>query len=243
MSHYIFEGKLHAHICAECRESVGGAQVLLYRHRGGQDVDELVAARTKHTFDVLSDEAVKDKEGELIAKTTTDADGSFRFELGTEQSYDGGAFEIDVRLTTVKGASPDNQHGPVHVTITSLRPDWQEEGDSMVAAPWEHSIAARYWCYLLELFDVWVICGRVVTIDTKTPLQGMTVRAFDRDWIQDDLLGQDVTDNSGIFHIYYTSSTFKKTPFSPFINVEMTSGPDVYFEVEDSGGNLVLEGL
>ena len=143
MSHYIFEGNLNAYICAECRESVGGAQILLYRHRGDQDVDELVAARSKHTFDVLSAEAAKEKEGQLIAKTTTDADGSFRFELRKEQNYDGGAFEIDVRLTTVKGASPDTQQEPVHVTITSLRPDWQEEGDSMVAAPWEHAIAAR----------------------------------------------------------------------------------------------------
>lgn len=241
MSTYVFRGNLQALICSECRDSVGGAQILLYRHLDHQDVDELVVARSKHTYDVLSVDAAKEKASRLIAEATTDADGSFSFELGKGQGYDGGEFELDVRLTTVKGADSEKKHEAVQFTITSLRPDWKEDGNLMVAAPWQHTITSRYWCYLLARFDVWVICGRVVSIDSQTPLQGMTVRAFDRDWIQDDLLGQDVTNNSGVFHIYYTSGTFKKTPFSPFLNIEMTSGPDVYFEVEDSGGNLLLD--
>jgi len=241
MAQYIFDGTLRAYICRECWDAVGEAKILLYRHRSDQRVEDLVAERAKRTFTVLSAEEVAKKQGSLLATAMTDADGNFRVELGENQDYSGEAFEIDVLLTTVKGADPDKKREPVQCTLTSLQPEWKEEKEYMVAAPWRHNIAARYWCYLLELWDVWVICGRVVAIDTGTPLQGMKVRAYDRDWLQDDLLGEDTTTTGGVFHIYYTSATFKRTPFSPFINLELTSGPDVYFEVEDSGGDVVLD--
>ena len=241
MSLYVFEGTLRAYISVRCWDVVRGATIRLYRHRDDQKVDDLVSARTKHTFTVLTEKQIDDKSGSLIAEATSDDDGAFRFELGERQKYEGGAFEVDVRLTGLKGVDAGKSHGPIQFTVTSLQPAWKQEGDVMVAEPWQHYIAARYWCYILALFDLWVVCGTVVAIGTQTPLSAMTVRAYDRDWIQDDLLGQDVTDNNGAFYIYYTSATFKKTPFSPFINLEMTSGPDVYFDVEDSGGTLLLD--
>ncbi len=242
MSQYIFRGSLRAFIRGDCRDVIPGAQVLLYRHRDDQNVDEMVAERSKHTFTVLSGDAIAMKQRSLIATATTGDDGAFRFELGPEQDYGGGPFEVDVRLTTVKGADPDKKHQPIQFTVTSLQPEWEQKDEGVYEAPpWHYSIAARYWCYILMKWGVWVICGRVFATGTAVPLQGMTVRAYDRDWIQDDLLGQDVTAGGGWFFIYYTAGTFKQTPFSPWLNVEMTSGPDVYFDVEDSGGTLVLD--
>jgi len=70
---------------------------------------------------------------------------------------------------------------------------------------------------------------------------GATVRAFDADWLQDDPLGSAVTDATGRFRIDYTTADFQVTPFSPLINVEFTSGPDVYFTAELGGVNILNE--
>lgn len=242
MSQYLFTGSLQAYIRGTCSDRIPNARVLLYRHRDDQNVEEQVAARSKHTFTVLSEDAVREKESSLIASATTNEDGAFRFDLGSEQQYGGEPFEVDVRLTTFKGADPDKKQEPVQFTVTSLQPEWQQTDEgAFEVPPWNYSIPARYWCYLLMRRRLWVVCGRVFATGSTVPLSGMKVRAYDRDWIQDDLLGEDVTDGAGWFFIYYTTGTFKQTPFSPFINVEMTSGPDLYFEIEDSGGNKVLD--
>src|SRR5207247_3103166 len=65
-------------------------------------------------------------------------------------------------------------------------------------------------------------------------------RAFDVDWIQDDEFGSDITDSGGHFHIYYTPADFRVTPFSPVINFECISGPDIYFRVETLLGTALL---
>lgn len=65
------------------------------------------------------------------------------------------------------------------------------------------------------------------------------VNAFDADWWQDDPLGSATTDGAGRFRIDYTSADFQRTPFSPWVNVELQPGPDVYFTV-DLGGHRVL---
>jgi len=187
MSQYIFEGRIRALVCDHCWDAVGGSQVILYRHRTDQNLDELVAARSKHTFSVLSEDAVEAKESSVIARATTDADGSFRIEIGDEVDYDGGPFEVDVRLDGVPGAN-GGTHESVQLTLASVQPAWRQGDDVMVADPWHHMISARFWCAILARYDVWVVCGRVVSTGTQTGLQGMKVRAFDRDWLQDDLL-------------------------------------------------------
>jgi hypothetical protein len=66
------------------------------------------------------------------------------------------------------------------------------------------------------------------------------VRAFDVDWLQDDALGAGITDASGHFRIDYSTADFKKTIFSPVIDVEWTGGPDLYFRVETLSGTPLL---
>lgn len=240
MTSYLFEGKLRAYICKECLDVLADVQVRLYRHRSDQDVAGLVAVEPKHTFAVLSDDDVRAKDQYLIAEVRTDQDGEFIFRLGTDQNrYSGEAFEIDVRMTTVPGRDPEAKPIPVQFTITSLKPEWIRRDDAMVATYWDYIVSARYWCHLLAYFDLWVICGRFVTCKGKQPLPGAIIRAFDADWLQHDALGEATTDFSGRFRIYYTSAAFKKTPLSPWINVEMTGGPDLFFQAE-FGGTLVV---
>ena len=65
--------------------------------------------------------------------------------------------------------------------------------------------------------------------------------AFDADWLQDDPLGTATTDGTGHYVITYLASDFRRTPFSPFINVELTEGPDVYVKVELGGQPIITE--
>ena len=92
-------------------------------------------------------------------------------------------------------------------------------------------------------FGAWVTCGYVYDCRTKplTPVPGVKVIAFDRDWLQDDELGSAFTDSNGRFRIDYLISDFEKTPFSPLINIECTPGPDVYFRIEAYDGTVLLD--
>ena len=105
-----------------------------------------------------------------------------------------------------------------------------------MVADGSYSITARTWCALLARWGWWVICGRVRDAANGLPLAGLTVRAHDRDWLQDDRLGESVTDGQGEFHIWYQEDDFTATIFSPLINLEMTSGPDGLLRGGDRGG-------
>ncbi|WP_448874566.1 hypothetical protein [Desulfobulbus propionicus] len=240
MANYIFKGKLRASVCKECLDVLANVQVRLYRHRDDQDVPTLVQAEPKHTFAVLTEADITAKERFLIAETSTDQNGEFTFLLNSEKNtYSGEAFEVDVAISSIPGSRPAAKPVSVQCTITSLQPEWTQFGHDMIAPYWDFIIPARYWCYLLAYFDLWVICGRFVTCEGKKPLPGATIRAFDADWIQHDALGEAVTDFNGLFRIYYTSADFRKTPLSPWINIELTGGPDLFFQAE-FGGSLVI---
>jgi len=111
----------------------------------------------------------------------------------------------------------------------------------------DYCIPQRFWCAIRARLGAWVIIGRVLACDEQTqerqPLAGYTVRAFDKDWIQDDPLGEAVSDSNGFFRIDYLEIDFKQTFLSPWVNVETlgSSGPDVYFNVYRSDGAPVLE--
>ncbi len=237
---YIFKGKLCGYICGECQEPLAGLKVRLYRTRKEQNITALAVANPKDTLNILSENILKEKESSLIAETEIDEQGNFQFELGIKQKYDGEAFEIDIYCKTVPRLKslPDKQE-PVQFTITVLQPQWKKIGEKYVGV-WEYCIPWRFWCALRARFGAWVICGRVTVCNTKVPVAGLKVYAFDVDWLQDDDLGFGITDGDGKFRIDYSFSDFNKTPFSPFINFELIGGPDIYFRVEDSGGNVLL---
>jgi hypothetical protein len=237
---YILKGRLCGHICGECFEPLSQVKVRLYRSRREQDVTALAVANPKGTFAILSDDDVRAKQESLIAEFETDDQGNFSAELGENQGYTGGAFEVDIYCGTVPRRIPTPRPPkPLQFTITTIQPAWRRAEQAAVAA-WEYCIPYRFWCGVRARFDAWTICGRLVTCKERVPIPGATVKAFDVDWLQDDELGSGTTDASGHFRIDYTTAAFQKTIFSPTINVELTGGPDLYFRAE-LGGQPILE--
>lgn len=75
------------------------------------------------------------------------------------------------------------------------------------------------------------VFGTVVEDETGLPLQGLRVRAFDKDLLFDDRLGDAVTGADGRFEINYTEAHFRD-----FNETE----PDVYIRVYDPAGEKLL---
>lgn len=239
MSSYIFRGRLCGLICNDCPEPLADVTVRLYRLRDDRNAAALAVADPKETAAVLNAEQIKAKEKFLLAEVQTDGDGNFTAELGEKQKYDGEAFQIDVYCQKVPGQKGEGGE-PRQFSITTLQPRWAQRENGFVAV-WDYCIPYRFWCYFRSLFRAWTICGRVTTCGKEgVPVSNVTVTAFDADWLQDDPLGSGVTNGAGMFRIDYTDADFKKTPFSPLLNVELTSGPDVYFAVESSAGQTLL---
>lgn len=61
--------------------------------------------------------------------------------------------------------------------------------------------------------------GVVRELDTGHPLPGLVVAAFDRDFVDDDFLGESETDAAGRFEIHFTDAEFKDV---------IESQPDLY---------------
>lgn len=240
MSRYIFKGRLCGFICADCPEPLANVRIRLYRLRGDQNAAALAVANPKDTLALPGDEEVEAKSGALLAEAETDAEGRFSIELG--EKYGGEAFEVDLYCGTVPGLKPRRDPPkPRQLSVTTVQPLWRQHQDGAVAV-WEYCIPYRLWCYFRGLFGAWTICGKVVTCDDQSvPVSNVKVSAFDADWLQDDPLGTAVTDGAGKFRIDYSTDDFQKTIFTPWINVELTSGPDLYFKVTTAGGQVVLD--
>jgi len=237
MAEYIFKGSLCGFLCEECREPLAGVTVRLYQ--ATRQVVERASADPKDTFELLTSDAVAAKQNSLIAEVVADAQGNFLFNLGGREKYAGEPFEIDVYLTDVPDRKPtDRRYKPQQFSITTIQPQWRQTDTGFVAA-FQYCIPARFWCFIRAHFGAWTICGYVKICDTSTPLAGVRVLAFDRDWLQDDALGSAVTDATGHFRINYVAEDFKKTIF-PAIHIELFGGPDIYFRVETLGGTVLL---
>lgn len=220
---YSFRGNLRAYLCDECREPLRGVIVRLYR----ADREVLPDPAPDRDPVLLDARQAEGKSGRLLGEARTGDDGSFVVRIDErQQGYDGGEIEVHVR---VEGIEPGQKHDPVQFVAARVSPEWVK-GREGYAYDWRFVIAARIWCFVRRWFDAWVICGRLVTCREKIPVAGATVRAYDADWLQDDALGVAVTDASGHFTLHYTSAQFRKTPFSPGINVELAEGPDLYFK-------------
>lgn len=240
---YTIRGRLCGYVCPEVEEPVANATVRLYR--AADRITERATAAPKETFAVLDDEAVAAREDRLLTEAETDGDGAFVADLdGAQYDYDGESLEVDVRLTSVPGAS-DPDAGPVQVSVTTLQPRWRKADDGAVAV-WEYCFPAKAWCHVRSLFGAWVICGRVTACEEQTgrpgddPVPGVTVEAFDADIIEDDPLGAAVTDEDGRYRIHFSRTAFERTP-APWLNVELEAGPDVFYRVTTGGATLLEE--
>jgi 5-hydroxyisourate hydrolase-like protein (transthyretin family) len=73
--------------------------------------------------------------------------------------------------------------------------------------------------------------GTVVEQESGKPMAGLRVRAYDKDWVFDDDLGETRTDAAGRFEISYTDVQFR--------DLEETQ-PDLYLRVYDAAGERLL---
>lgn len=241
---YVFKGNLRGFYCGDCYDFLYNAKVRIYSATNNEQLTHMTNAKEKETFHQRSEEELQGLSNRLIAETMTDEAGNFTFEF-SEKQYQGEAFEIDFECGTVPikfgPKNPPKPKGPLQFHITTLQPKWQEANDQRtLSAYWEYAISQSFWCWLLRMFGWYVICGRVVVCNKNIPLSKVKVKAFDVDLIQDDALGEAITDAGGHFKIYYTQADFSKTIFN-WLNIEWPAGPDIYFSVEDSNGVVLLK--
>ena len=244
---YQFKGNLRGFYCGDCYDFLYKANIKIYAVDRTANITAMAVAREKETFHQRSDEELKAISKRLIGEAVTDEAGNFSVEL-TEKNYDGGAFDIDFECGTVpltippKKPEPPRPPKPFQFHVTTLQPMWKqatEETREQVSAFWEYAIPFKFWCWILRLFKIYVICGKVNDCKNKQPVGGVKVFAYDVDLIQDDYLGFGITDSNGNFRIYYTEADFSKTIFS-WLNVEWPAGPDLYFKIEAGDGTVLL---
>ena len=237
---YLVKGLLQGALCHDCIEALEGVVLRAYALEITRDVTALAAARSKDTFEQLSAEQLKAKAPRLWAEAKVDAAGRYTLDFGRNKAYEGQAFELDVYCTTVPHRKSDvGLPPPMQFTLTTVQPQWRPVEQDRVAV-WDYTLPYRTWCAVRGLFGAWVVCGQVRHCETQAPIGGLKVRAFDVDWLQDDALGEGITNLSGHFRIDYLASDFSRTIFSPAINLEWTGGPDLYFRVETAAGTPLL---
>jgi hypothetical protein len=170
----------------------------------------------------------------VTMRAKTEADGSYCL---VQPDYEGGLLDLYVAIQSVPLVAPERRgmplSEPVYLHLGTYEPV-RPEGEALLKL----LIPQHVWCWLKKLADAWTIVGKVTACDDpNVAIGGLTVFAFDVDWTQDDPLGSDTTSSGGIFRIDYPGDAYRQ---GTFIDVELFGGPDVYFRIEDSDGNVLL---
>lgn len=238
---YLLKGNLRGFFCGDCYDYFYNTTIKIYSVDQSAATTQLAVAREKETFHQRSAEELNALSKKLLYETKTDEMGNFVVELSEKQNYSGAAFDIDFECGTVpiRIKVPPKPSGPFQFHITTFQPQWRQVENKFVAV-YEYGIASQYFCRILSLFDTWVICGTVKDCETKKPVAGVKVFAYDVDWLQDDQLGDGITDSNGKFTIVYPGDKFRQTLLSPWLNIEWPSGPDYYFKIVEPVSNIVL---
>ena len=240
----ILKGNLKGLICDECSEPLNRVRVKLYKVAQPEMTTVLAVAQPKETFRQLAAAEIEAKQKLLFAEGYTNETGDFEIIITEKSDYDGGAFEIDFECGSVPinynwPTPPVKFEKPMQFHITVVQPFWKELKDNILYFDYQYAITARWFCRMLAIWKVYVICGKVVNCSNKIPIGGVKVCAFDVDLIQDDPLGCAVTNSHGMFKIWYTQADFSKTILS-WLNVEWPAGPDLYFKIYSGSGALLL---
>ncbi|MDB5147117.1 MAG: hypothetical protein JWQ57_1137 [Mucilaginibacter sp.] len=238
---YIIKGNLRGLLCSDCELPVAGTSVKVYRPSDQQNETRLAVADPKQTFHQVNDEELKAKELLFITQADVQENGDFSIEIeGGKSGYEGGSIDVDWYCGNVPFRVPIPKKNPVlQFHITTLQPTYKATQENVQYAYFDYKIDSKWFCRILTLLDIWVVCGYVTDCETKAPIAGVRVFAYDVDWLQDDALGNAFTDNNGKFTIVYPGDNFRKT-LLPWLNVEWPAGPDYYFRIESSSGTVLL---
>jgi len=238
---YIIKGNLRGLLCSDCELPVAGTSVKVYRPSDQQNETRLAVADPKQTFHQVTDEELKAKERLFITQTDVQENGDFTIEIdGGKSGYEGGSIDVDWYCGNVPFKIPLPKKDPVlQFHITTLQPLYKSSQENAQYARFDYKIDSKWFCRILTLLDIWVVCGYVNDCETQKPIPGVKVFAYDVDLLQDDYLGNAYTDNNGKFTIVYPGDNFRKT-LLPWLNVEWPAGPDYYFRVESSSGTVLL---
>jgi len=238
---YIIKGNLRGLLCSDCELPVAGTSVKVYRPSDQQNETRLAVADPKQTFHQVNDDELKAKERLFITQSDVQENGDFTIEIdGGKSGYEGGSIDVDWYCGNVPFRIPIPKKDPVlQFHITTLQPLYKSTQENVQYARFDYKIDSKWFCRILTLLDIWVVCGYVTDCETKAPIAGVRVFAYDVDWLQDDALGDAFTDNNGKFTIVYPGDNFRKT-LLPWLNVEWPAGPDYYFRIESSSGTVLL---
>jgi len=239
---FTIKGNLRGLLCSDCELPVSGNSVKVYKTFDRANETRLAVADAKQTFHQVTDAELKEKEKLFIAEAKLQDNGDFVIEIGDKSGYDGGTLDVDWYCgnTPIKIGPHHAKDLSLQFHITTLQPTFKQTESGQVAF-FEYRIDPKWFCRILTLLDIWVVCGIVADCETKKPLSGVKVFAYDVDLIQDDTLGNAYTDSNGKFTIVYPGANFRQTLLSPFLNVEWPAGPDYYFRVESSSGAVLLQ--
>lgn len=232
---YEIRGALWGTLCADHREPLAGVELRAYASTG-ERATEAAVADPKETFHEVTE---GERDGEPLAVARVEESGRYVLTIADDR-YQGGPLDLDLVVRTPPRPRYEPDAPPRHVAVTTLQPRWRRTEDGFLAV-WEYAVPARFWCRILAWFGIWTISGRVTTCADQRPVPGALVAAFDADWLQDDPLGSATTDATGHYVITYLAADFRRTPFSPFVNVELTEGPDVYATVRLGGQPVLTE--
>lgn len=258
---YTITGSIRGMVGEHFEDPLTGGTLRLYHPQNGTDEESEQPARTsggqvetgrvqaQHKgIQILEDAEVEEKSERGIEQTRIGENGTFTVTLGEkegasdwgrDEDYEGGPVEVDVRLEHLPRRDPPEDVDPVQFTVGTIMPEWREAETGMKAT-WDHRLTTKQWCGIQALFGLWTVYGQVTDTLFGWPVQYATVRAFDADIVEDDLIGSDTTDATGHYRIDYMRSTFEKTP-SPWPPIELESGPDFFFSIEKGGDVLHKE--
>ncbi|HEX22424.1 MAG TPA: hypothetical protein ENH21_03235 [Chromatiales bacterium] len=232
-------GHLYGLLCGrlEILDRVRDAQIYVVpssREMTGDDVQTAKPAIKSLSVNELK---AATSAAQLVLKDVTGEDGNFCL---MNSDYQGGPVDVYVLIDRVP--LPGSEDGwsmlpePKALFLGTYVPTDSEEGWALSL-----TIPQSLWCRLKRLADAWTIIGKVTACaNSNIALGGVTVTAFDVDWLQDDELGSGVTSVSGIYRIDYLGSKYRA---GTFIDVELFGGPDIYFKIKDGDGNSILDEL
>jgi hypothetical protein len=236
----VIRGYLYGSLCSSPRiwDRIRDARIIATQsNQNVATVDSLARnldRQPRQVVEILDPEAVADLPSDAM-RATTDAEGRFEFKLSEE--YKGDLLDLVAIVDRVPTPTLDQDVAKlpreIHISLGTVRPIQFDTHWNLISV-----IPMPLWCHIRALADMWVIVGRVETSNGAQGIGNVTVRAFDRDIVQDDQLGTDTTSSTGLFRIDYPGSNFRQ---GTIFDVELIGGPDVYFEVEDSDGNLILD--